>query len=79
MNKIAINNIISEYVLKNNIILTDKLNEQKRFTNITEYEAFLKSNFQLYKNQIESYANSINNEILKLESFIDCLMEIEKQ
>lgn len=79
MKKIDIKNTISEYILKNNIILTDKLNEQKRFTNITEYETFLKSNFQLYKNQIEGYANIINNELEKLESFIDSLIEIEEQ
>ncbi|MBQ4263291.1 MAG: hypothetical protein IJB83_03485 [Bacilli bacterium] len=79
MKKIDIENNISNHILKNNIILKDKLNKTKKFNNLTELKTFFKSNLLLYKDKIEPYANYINAEITKIESWITSLMELEDE
>lgn len=76
MKKIDVENSISNYISKKNISITDKLNNTKRFNNLVDYRVYLNSNLKLYQEKITPYAEEVNKEITKLNTWIDSLKQL---
>lgn len=76
MKKIDVENYISNYISKKNISVTDKLNNTKRFNNLVDYKSYLNSNLKLYQEKINPYAEEVNKEITKLNTWIDSLKQL---